>query len=357
MYLLYGLNEPQIATGQDVPGVPATPEAQQCAALTALELSGLEAAPTKIVSATLVSVPAAGLDVMTRIMSSKLIKSQVTQYCDVAGYVAPQNRFELRLPIPAEWNHKFYFSACAGFCGSTNGADCNSGLARGYASVTSDGGHQGAFGFDCLWARNAPNLQADYGWRSNHVVTLAAKAITIRYYGNPMQHSYMTGCSKGGQAVLLEAQRFPNDYDGVISVAPVYDFTGRAQFAAAWFAQAVDDGRGASVLNSAVVDAIHGSVLAKCGAQAGIEEGLVTNPLACTWMPEMMACAAGRSDSTCLTPRQIEAVRRLMSPVLNSKGKIVFAYPYVPGSETEWAAWNFIPAGAPLATTLNFAIA
>jgi len=137
--------------------------------------------------------------------------------------------------------------------------------------------------------------------RSNHVVTLAAKAITIRYYGNPMQHSYMTGCSKGGQAVLLEAQRFPNDYDGLIPVAPVYDFTGRAQFAAAWFAQAVDDGRGASVLNSAVVDAIHGSVLAKCGAQAGIEEGLVTNPLACTWMPEMMACAAGRSDSTCLT--------------------------------------------------------
>jgi hypothetical protein len=90
LYLLFGLNEPQIATGQDVPGIPATPEAQECAALTALELSGLQEAPTKIVSATLVSVPAAGLDVMTGIMSSKLIKSQVTQYCDVTGYVAPQ---------------------------------------------------------------------------------------------------------------------------------------------------------------------------------------------------------------------------------------------------------------------------
>ena len=266
----------------------------------------------------------------------------------MTAYVAAQNKFEIRLPLPSDWNHKFFFAACGGFCGSVNGSLCNPSLARGYASVTGNGGHDGSPGFDGLWAREAPNLQEDFAWRSNHVVTLAAKAITTAYYGQPIGHAYMSGCSKGGQAVLLEAQRFPEDFDGLIPIAPVYDYTGRSAIAGAWFAQAVSDGHGGSVLDAAAAEAVHRSVLARCGAQAGVDEGLVTDPTACDWRPEMMACSGVKPGSQCLTPTQVQAVTRLMSPVVNSKGDVLYAHPYVPGTETEWARWNYGHGGGPL---------
>jgi len=152
---------------------------------------------------------------------------------------------------------------------------------RGYASVTGNGGHDSRWGFDAIWAANAPELQEDFGWRSNHVITLIAKVITAHYYGKPIKYSYMGGGSKGGQAVLIEAQRFPEDFDGLMPSAPVYDYTGRNTIAAAWFAQAITDGHSGSVLNADAAGAIHKSVLEHCGAQAGVDEGLVTDPPSC----------------------------------------------------------------------------
>jgi feruloyl esterase len=107
------------------------------------------------------------------------------------------------------------------------------------------------------------------------VITLAGKAITTAYYGRPIARSYMTGCSKGGQAVLMEAQRFPTDFDALLAIAPVYDLVGRIIAGAAW-AQAVADERGASILNNTAAELVQKSVLARCGAQAGVDEGLVT---------------------------------------------------------------------------------
>jgi hypothetical protein len=99
--------------------------------------------------------------------------------------------------------------------------------------VTGNGGHDSSWAFDGLWAANAPQLQEDFGWHSNHVVALVTKVITTQYYGKPIKFSYMAGGSKGGQAALLEAQRFPDDFDGVMPIAPVYDFVGRVVIAAA----------------------------------------------------------------------------------------------------------------------------
>jgi tannase/feruloyl esterase len=311
-------------------------DAQACTALAGIDFEHLPDAPARVTSARLVDVPTED-----RVAGrGALAGSSIKRYCQVTGYVAPQNKFEMRLPLPADWNQKFFFTACGGFCGAVNGNGCNPALARGYASATGNGGHESAPGFDGLWAANAPNLQDDYGWRSNHVITIAAKAITTRYYGQPIKRSYMSGCSKGGQAVLLEAQRFPEDFDGLIPIAPVYDMVGRS-VAAAWFAQAVDDGQGGSVLNTAAADAVHKSVLARCGVQAGVDEGLVTDPTRCDWRPEMIACASRGGAPDCLTPRQVDAVKRLMSPVVNSKAEVLYNYPYVPGTETEWAFWNF----------------
>jgi feruloyl esterase len=279
--------------------------------------------------------------------SAGLIATRIHQYCDVTGYVAPQNKFELKLPLPNDWNQNFFFTACGGFCGAADGTRCNLALARGYASVTGNGGHDSALGFDGVWAANAPELQEDFGWRSNHVVTLIAKAITTHYYGKPIKYSYMAGTSKGGQAVLMEAQRFPEDFDGLMAIAPVYDYTGQNTYAAAWFAQAISDGHGDSVLSAAAAEAIHKSVLQHCGAQAGVDEGVVADPPFCKWQPEMIACASGNNGPDCLSARQVASVKRLMMPATNSKGEVLYAYPYIPGTETNWAGWTYFGAPHP----------
>jgi hypothetical protein len=220
-----------------------------------------------------------------------LASSPIKQYCQVLGYVAPQNKFELRLPLPSQWNQRFHLTPCAGFCGTLNGNACNFTLARGYASITGNGGHDGDPNFDGVWAANSPQLQEDFAWRHNHVITVAGKAITAKFYGQPIARSYMTGCSKGGHAVLMEAQRFPEDFDALLSIAPVYDLTGRV-IAGAWNASAVADAQRASVLTDAVAQTVHKSVLARCGSQSGVDE-------------------------------------------------VVYAYGDIVGTATEWAGWHY----------------
>ena len=346
-----------LAVSNFSPSALAAPETAQtstsedertCEALTGLNLQAVPGGPAIITSARIVDVPASGLDHGGQSGYRGITgrdPSSVHRYCGVTGYVAPQNKFELRLPLPADWNHKFYFNACGAFCGSVNSQFTTYALERGYASATGNGGHDSVPGFDGVWAANAPNLQEDFAWRSNHVVTLAAKAITTHYYGSAIAHAYMAGNSKGGQAVLMEAQRFPEDYDGLLPSAAVYDYTGRNTIAAAWFAQGISDGQRGSVLNEAVAQVVHKSVLEHCGAQAGVEEGLVTDPVSCNWQPQMAACRPGDTNPSCLTSRQVDAIAHLMTPATDSKGVVLYAYPYIPGTETSWSGWNYY--GAP----------
>jgi feruloyl esterase len=341
-----------LAAAQNPPTVPPGADAPKCAALAQLNLETAPGGPAIITSAHLVEVPANGLEHFIFAPGgfanpANQGASRIHQYCDVTGYVAPQNKFELKLPLASDWNQKFFFYACGGFCGTLLSDAPNLGLARGYASVTGNGGHDSALGFDGVWAANAPELQEDFGWRSNHVVTLIAKAVTTHFYGKPVKYSYIVGNSKGGQAVLLEAQRFPEDFDGYMPSAPVYDYTGRNTSAAAWFALAISDGHGGTVLNAAAAAAVHKSVLEHCGAQAGIDEGLVTDPPSCKWQPEMIACIEASSGTDCLSPRQVAAVQRLMTPVTNSNGEVLWAYPYIPGTETQWEGWNYFGAPRP----------
>jgi Tannase and feruloyl esterase len=337
--------------------LPAIVEAQSasknmssdsCAALMRLNLTDAQGGPAIVSSAHIVDVPDGihRTDSYPSGFSDGVShrSSEIRQYCDVTGYVAPQNKFELKLPLTRDWNGNFFFSACGGFCGAVLSDNCDLGLMRGYASATGNGGHESARGFDGIWAANAPELQEDFGWRSNHVVTLITKAITTRYYNKPIRHAYIVGNSKGGQAVLMEAQRFPEDFDGYMPSAPVYDYTGRNIMAAAWFWQAIHDGHGGTVLDAAAASVVHRSVLRVCGAQAGVFEGVVADPPFCKWQPEMVACDVA-NGSDCLNARQVAAIKKLMTPAKNSKGEIVYAYPYIPGTETQWEGWNYY--GAP----------
>ena len=145
----------------------------------------------------------------------------------------------------------------------------------------------------------------------------------------------------------MEAQRFPEDFDGLMAIAPVHDYTGRNTYAAAWFAQAISDCHGGSVLSAAAAEAIHKSVVQHCGAQAGVDEGVVADPPSCKWQPEMVACAPENSGPDCLNAKQVAAVKRLMTPITNSRGEVLYAYSYIPGTETNWAGWNYFGAPRP----------
>lgn len=134
------------------------PSAPNCAALLRLDLERLPDAPTRITGARIVAASAVPSDALVAEGSATAADHPAKSYCQVTGYVAPQNKFELRLPVPSDWNHKFFFAACKGFCGAVVGSACNPGLARGYASVTTNGGHDGPPIFDGYWALNAPSL-------------------------------------------------------------------------------------------------------------------------------------------------------------------------------------------------------
>jgi hypothetical protein len=163
------LGESVLAAAQSPPSAPPSPDAQKCAALTALNLEAAPGGPAIITSARLVEVPASGLQPPFFHPSGYAsgvgaqVPGKIKQYCDVSGYVAPQNKFELKLPLPGDWNQKFFFIACGGFCGTVLADACNLGLARGYASATGNGGHDSVLGFDGVWAANAPELQEDFG--------------------------------------------------------------------------------------------------------------------------------------------------------------------------------------------------
>jgi hypothetical protein len=293
-------------------------------------------APTRILSAALVTVPAAGLPSPLPMNASKL---PIEQYCAVTGYVAPQHQFEMRMPVPAQWNGKFFYSACAGLCGGVNGNACNQGLLLGYASVTSNGGHTSAPGFDGVWAANDPDAQEEYAYRGNHNVTLAAKKIVEAFYGKPPRRSYMGGCSKGGQATLMAALRYPDDFDGIVSAAPVYDLTGKGVIHASWTVQANSDGKGGVLIDGPTTERIHRAVLEACDAGDGVVDGVVGDPLSCRWKPADLACRADRG-SECLTSEQVTALAKMYAAPTDANGKVLFPAGHALGAETiEWQRW------------------
>jgi hypothetical protein len=157
------------------------------------------------------------LDAPTQVTEVKLVKSQddMPAYCQVHGYIAPNVGIGLRMPV-RNWNGKFIEAGCGGNCGQLFWDFCNDSLRRGYACIVSDMGHASTV-TDSLWADNDLQAKVDFGFRATHVVALAGKAIAERYYSKPPTRSYFVGCSQGGRQGLVEAQRFPWDFDGIVA--------------------------------------------------------------------------------------------------------------------------------------------
>ncbi|MEU9090511.1 tannase/feruloyl esterase family alpha/beta hydrolase [Streptomyces sp. NPDC048428] len=265
--------------------------------------------------------------------------------CYVKGVIAPQIHFELRLP-ESGWQSDYLQVGCGGLCGnvSTGSAPASSGcvpLTTGaFAVASSDEGHSqggGLFSTD-------PTLRADFGYKSDHQLAQAAKAIIKKYYGQAATHSYFDGCSQGGHQALTEAQRYPDDFDGIIAGAPANNFTALNTFSHAWTAQSVYLDGGPATLTTADLAPLHEAVLKGCAAT----DGIIADPLGCTWDPAALACRSGqtsRAADFCLTADQVTTLHRIYSGPTDKHGKLLYPGYQLRGSELNWAG-VIVPAQA-----------
>ncbi len=233
-------------------------------------------------------------------------------FCRVAGVIRPSSdsyiRFEVRLPAVG-WNGKFQGAGNRSFAGSINFAVLGDAVRHNYASASTDTGHTDNSGTSAAWALNHPEKVVDYGYRAIHLTAINAKAISAAFYGRGPEHSYFNSCSNGGREGLIEAQRYPADYDGIIAGAPANDGTGFNSVAAFVGRSLLADP--ASYIPAAKLPAIEAAALAQCDAKDGVKDGVIENPLACPFDPSVLLCKDRESDS--LPPQRHNSPRWMRS--------------------------------------------
>jgi feruloyl esterase len=284
-------------------------------------------------------------------------------YCDVQGYVTPQVHFDLKLPT-ASYQGRYLQLGCAGFCGAVlppfypgqSGGrlfpHCDAQLGGDFAVATSDQGHSGTSLTDARWAAGDEQLRNDFAYRAAHVVSIAAKAIITAYYAAPPSHAYFAGCSEGGREALIEAQRYPTDFEGIIAGAPAATFGPLLGEFLPWVAAKNTNPDGSAILTADKLPALHAAVIAACDGADGATDGLIRDPSICRFDPARLACPTGTDAATCLTAAQVAAVRALYSGPVDASGERLFpgGEPY--GSELAWGRWFAPPPGVPMAATL-----
>jgi feruloyl esterase len=266
--------------------------------------------------------------------------SNAPAFCEVRATIAPVEGSHIGAVyrLPEKWNGKVLGIGGGGAAGNVTLEAAVAGLTRGYATVQNDLGHASTGATDWAFALKGPgqpNREAivDFGHRATHVATVTGKEIASRFYQRPVQHSYWQGCSTGGRQGLGEVQRYPDDYDGVIAGAPVYT---PLTYSNAMLRVQAFHAKPESNLLPAHIPLIQKAVLAACDMKDGVADGILTDPRACTWDPGELACKAGAS-ADCLTPAQIETVRRVYTGVKTKNGKWA-AMPLMRGGESDWVA-------------------
>jgi len=278
-----------------------------------------------------------GDDFPTLITSAQTVEAtdSLPAFCKVEGYVAPQIGFELRLPTQG-WNEKFLMQGCGGLCGIIKIQSADDALARGYAVTNTDLGHKGQ-PFSGIWAYNNRTAEIDFGYRATHAVANVAKRIVRKFYDQLPTFSYFRGCSTGGRQGMVEAQRYPDDFDGIISGAPVLNETGVGALHLIWSVRANLDAAGQAILDGAKLPFVYQKVLEKCDAIDGVTDGLLTDPRRCDFTPQDLLCADDSAAGQCLTPDEAQVIQKLYDGPMNSSGESLYTGGLMRGSEYEWA--------------------
>lgn len=266
--------------------------------------------------------------------------SDLPAFCRVALTLKPSSDSDIKLEVwmPASgWNGKFEGVGNGGFAGAISFPALAQAIKQGYATASTDTGHR-AGGTDAGWALNHPEKIADFGYRAIHESAVAAKALMAAFYGNGPKRSYFNSCSNGGRQALMEAQRFPADYDGIIAGAPANPWTRLLSLAIVNSQSTLSDM--ANYIPANKLASISAAALAACDANDGVKDGVIENPGQCKFDPDVLLCK-GEDGTSCLTGPQVKALKSLYAGARTSKGEQIMPG-YSPGGEAEpggWAAW------------------
>jgi hypothetical protein len=250
-------------------------------------------------------------------------------------------KIEVWLPTTG-WNGKFRGQGNGGFAGEIDYRMLGLAVLQGYASAATDTGHA-AEGGSATWALGHPEKIIDFAYRAIHEMTTVGKATAKAFYGDAPQHTYFASCSNGGRQGLMEAQRYPEDYDGILAGAPGNYWT-HLLGAALWNAQSTTLDP-ASYIPTSKVPTIAKAVNEMCDAKDGVTDGVLNDPRQCHFDPAVLLCKAADSDA-CLTQPQVTALKNLYQGPRDAKGQQIFPG-YEPGGEQGgggWALWITGPA-------------
>ncbi|NUZ04702.1 tannase/feruloyl esterase family alpha/beta hydrolase [Piscinibacter koreensis] len=275
-------------------------------------------------------------------------------FCRVTGTAkanaASNIKFELWLPFKEKWNGKFAGTASGGSAGSISYGQVATHMRMNYASVGHDNGHV-SVGFDQTWAydpatRTLKNEQiVDWAYRAQHVVTVVGKELTSAFYGTRAKYAYYNGCSQSGHHGMMEVQRYPDDYDGVVAGAHTSDWTTNmaTQF---WAAQTQFRSGGVGAIPRAKYSVVSAAILGKCDGKPGIDhlaDGVLDDPRKCSFDPAELQCT-GADAPNCLTAPQVASLRDAYQGHVNASGeRVAYAYPVGVEAGSFWPASTTTP--------------
>ncbi len=247
--------------------------------------------------------------------------ADVPEYCKLSGQILPEVRFELSLP--AQWNGRFYMFGNGGYAGESIGAPGrgktrDNAVKRGFAVAQTNTGHDAVNQELGSFAVERQKL-LDYAWRAVHLTTVTSKSIINNYYGQSPAKFYFDGCSTGGRQGLMSAQRFPEDFDGILVGAPVLDFTG-TMTGFVWNAQALAEGP----LTTQKLNLVGERVYKQCDGLDGLVDGLITDPRNCGFDPAKdLPICTNDQETDCINPAELHTLQAIYGGA-KSQGKQVF---------------------------------
>ncbi len=268
-------------------------------------------------------------------ISSKSFSSagNIPAYCQVKGMIDPEIAFEVNLP--EKWNGRFYMIGNGGHAGEAldspmRTSQIKQALEAGFAVAQTNTGHDSAKEPGASFVMSNPQKAIDYAYRAVHLTAVTSKSITADYYGKPVKYAYWNSCSNGGRQGLIEAQRYPEDFDGIVVNAPWLDQTGFT-IGAMWNQKALS----AAPVNAEKMLMVADRVMAKCDAVDGLKDNLITDPRDCDFNPkeDVPACEEGTDSNDCLTVAQADAIAKVYQGPM-SNGVNIFPG-FMPGSEAK----------------------
>ena len=326
---------------------------------------------SKLAAVDITDIGGAGSSITSATVTTATINGASVSFCAVKGTLAPSNTFEVALPVNG-WTQRFAELGCGGLCGNLSDPTKQTSFSfsytcplvqqGGFVTAATDMGHSGQ---SSAWTTD-PQKQADFAYRGQHITTLAAKKLIQAYYGQAQKYSYFVGCSDGGREGLMAAQHYPSDYNGIVVGAPAAHFQIQNSLYHGWSVESnstTGTSAGKAVLYADKALVLHKAVVAACGGQAGVPDGLLADPRNCHFDPASIQCGASASDtSSCLTAAEVATATKIYSgPTDTNTGVKMLAGSPQYGSEANWVGvevptTNSTDAPVPVTSLFSYTI-